>query len=169
MEIVFDVESVSDEFDEVHLLIARSDVEKRSYAPIRKYLAKFVDGDKTYRARSKLNIGFDGYDDDPREVWETVDIINWVWQSMDIENIPWFYLLSTDSEALSIKIIAMCYCAKLGNFGKLIVDVAKLREFAEKNFSIMDNYFGNNLPEEIDLEITQNINRYIGDWIGGKR
>ena|GEM_PF-3523992 len=167
MNIVTDVNDIEGDFDQVHLLFAREDVETRNYASIKTYLKRFVADDKTHKARSKLNVGFAGYDDDLRELWEIVDVMNWVWQSVEVENIPWFYLLSTDSEALSIKILAMCYCAKLGEHGKMIVDTNELQNFVKRNFTNLDNYFAGNLPEEINLEISQNINRYIKDWIGG--
>jgi hypothetical protein len=76
MTIVHDVDDVKGNYDLIILLIKREDVEARNYAAINKYIDKFIKDDTTFSRRSKLHVGFDGYDNDTRDVWEIPEITN---------------------------------------------------------------------------------------------
>jgi hypothetical protein len=123
-----------------------------------------------YDARSRLNISFFGYDDEPRELYEIAEVINWVKYSILEEKIPWFFFLSTNEASQGIKLLALCFCSVAvrgmdGNYF-LQADTSKLREFALVNFGILNEFMGEHkLNDGINNEISQNVLEYLRKWL----
>jgi hypothetical protein len=105
-----------------------------------------------------------GYDDDPRELFEIEEVVEWFKKSIFEEEIPWFLLLSTSPDSQSIKLLALCYCSDPAHGIK--ANASKLQEFAEVNFGILNKYMKKKkLLDSQNAEITQNIIKYLYNWL----
>lgn len=49
-----------------------------------------------------------GYDDDPREIPDIPEVVNWVEQSVE-EGIPWFYFMKSPRESYGLLTFMCCY------------------------------------------------------------
>jgi hypothetical protein len=117
------------------------------------------------KCSKSASIGYtDGYDDDPRELFEIEEVVDWFKKSIFEEKIPWFLLLSTSPDNQSIKLLALCFCSDPTHGIK--ADTSKLQEFAEVNFGILNKYIKKKkLLYSQNAEITQNIIKYLYNWL----
>jgi hypothetical protein len=159
------------DFDSFTLVLDRQAIEDMNFSIIKEFIEE-RDFNETllYEARARLDISIFGYDTDTRELFEIVEVINWVKRSIFEEHIPWFFFLSTSPASQSIKLLALCFCSEPveGMYGLhyLEPDINKLQEFAEVNFGIMNAFMKeHNLSDGINYEITQNILGYLHNWL----
>jgi hypothetical protein len=158
-------------FDSFTLVFDRKGIENMDFSIIKEFIREHDFNEVLlYEARSRLNISFFGYDDDPRELYEIVEVINWVKYSILEEKIPWFFFLSTNEASQGIKLLALCFCsvAVRGMDGNYFLqpDTSKLREFALVNFGILNEFMEEHkLNDSINHEISQNVLEYLRKWL----
>jgi hypothetical protein len=155
-------------FDDYTIIIDKEGIKGGDYSVIRDYMSEF-DFNETliYENKSQLHISIYGYDDDPRELFEIEEVVEWVKKSIFEEEIPWFLLLSTSPDSQSIKLLALCFCSDPAHGIK--ADASKLQEFAEINFGILNKYMKEKkLLDSQNAEISQNIIKYFHNWLDKK-
>jgi hypothetical protein len=159
------------DFDSFTIVLERKDIENMNFSIIKEFIeGRDFNETLLYEARSQLNISICGYDTDPRELFEIVEVVNWVKVSIFEEHIPWFFFLSTTPSSQSIKLLALCFCSVpvkgMDDNWFLQPDTSKLQEFAEVNFGIMNTFMKeHDLLESINSEITQNVLGYLHNWL----
>jgi len=155
------------DFDKFTLVINKVQIEKKDFSIIKEYIEE--NWDVGY---NQLNISFSGFDNDPREIFEIPEIIEWVFISIHEEKIPWFFFLSKDISSLSIKTLALCYCAEPikqedGEI-RFIPLQNKMYQFIILNKSRMAEFVKEyKFSESLNQEALFLIDKYFESWLGG--
>lgn len=119
------------DFDCIVFLIPKSVVEEQDLDFMLSGLQKLIKNEETIRkSKNKVTIGFDGYDDDPREVYDIDEIRSYI-QDVSLKFPYWFYFCNTKDHSLWIILLAHCRFRKFGP------GVAKvLNEDAKKTYNV---------------------------------
>jgi hypothetical protein len=65
-------------FDDITIVIDKDGIENLDYTPIRDYMSNFDFNESLlYENKSKLDINIYGYDNDKRELYEVLEVLNW--------------------------------------------------------------------------------------------
>jgi hypothetical protein len=167
------LEDILDIFDSLTLVFDKNDVENMDFSKIKIFIEEHNFNEiLLYEASNRLDISFFGYEDDLREIYEIQEVRDWVKASMIDEQIPWFFFLSTSPASQSIKALAVCYCAEpirqTNGTIKFQPMMQKMHEFAIINFSNMNDFIEeHNLTQSMNTQISNNVNAYLQNWIGG--
>ena len=97
--------------DPVHLVISRQQIETGDTQSTLDFLRSLVPTEEPERARafkSRVSLHVSGYDQDPRELFEVLEVCHY-FKALDDEWPFWFYFLSQADE--SLKVLAMCLCS----------------------------------------------------------
>ena len=114
------------------------------------------DRGKLLESRNTWNVFFLGYDDDPRELPDIPEVVNWIEQSVE-EGIPWFYFM--DPEAASGALLTFMICCGADENpdypGQYIFDRDRIMPFIRKNLDNLAEFTEEyDIPDEIGKEIT---------------
>lgn len=114
------------------------------------------DRGKLLESRNTWNVFFMGYDDDPRELPDIPEVVNWIEQSVE-EGIPWFYFM--DPEAASGALLTFMICCGADENpdypGQYIFDRDRIMPFIRKNLDNLAEFTEEyDIPDEIGKEIT---------------
>lgn len=107
---------------------------------------------------------FSSYDEDPREIWEIPEVVNWIKKSLDI-GIPWMYLLGNDMKQYGSLILMVDICCGRPlpeNPEKFIIDQDALLQFIDcnyRNVEVFRNQYG--LSGKVAAAAMQNSFNYI--------
>lgn len=110
-----------------------------------------------------------GYDDDPREVSDIPEIVNWIKQSVEA-GIPWFYFMSTDGQALGLSTFLICGGADHDPDypERYFFDRGKILPFIKKNLNnlaaFVDKY---DIPFDVGKTATDEVMRFIAQLLNG--
>jgi len=115
----------------------------------------------------RISLVFDGYNDDPRELFEVPEVRAYIKQ-LDQEWPYWFFFLSQADE--SIKLLESCLCNTIEVVpGVTSVDIDQLERSLSCHFGAMNRLCAVlSVPEEISHEIAEGIISLIGN-AGGER
>ena len=83
--------------------VERGDISEASIVIKDLYSSK----EKSLKYQGKLNLKFDGYNEDSREIYEIPEIVQWL-QKLDRLQIPWFWLVNTSSGSQNLLILLSC-------------------------------------------------------------
>lgn len=117
--------------------------------------------------RNSIEIYFPEFNLNYPEVYEIPEIRNWFKKSV-IKGIPWFYFLNVEEPSISLNLLLYCTCdvkvlnIKDQNHILEIIYKEQIIHWIETNFHNLNLFIdSNNIPEEINQEISESI----GDWI----
>jgi hypothetical protein len=145
--------------------VSRVQAETHDVATIVSILRSVLYDAETVRAfQGKVSLGFDGYDDDPREVYEIPEVRRFV-SALDAEFPYWFYFLITDNEILKTITFCMCQITKPSP-GRIKLEPNELQNFIVHHFEAL-----NQLCETFGIEddINQQISGYIESYYFPKK
>lgn len=115
------------------------------------------DRNKLLELRNSWEVFFLGYDEDPREIPDIPEVVNWYKQSLD-EEIPWFYFMKTNyPESMGLAIFMMCCAGEADpeSAGRYIFDEEKVHDFIKKNLdNLADFVEKHELSTEIGVKAT---------------
>jgi len=158
------------DFDLVSLVIDTSSINTPDYSIIQKYIDKCSESkDILIKRQSQLDFTIFGYENDPRELCEIIEVVNWANKSI-FEGMPWFYFLSTSPNSQGLKLLALCFMAvpEQGYDGcwKFKVDYNRMNDFVGLNITNMNNFIDDNINDEtIKSNITEKIYNYYENWL----
>ena len=111
---------------------------------------------KATLACGRISLIIDGYDTDPRELFEISEVRRYI-QQMDALWPYWFFFLSQADD--SIKIVESCLCDSIEVVpGVTSIDTEQLNRCLTRHFSALNNYCESlNLPESKIEEISEGI------------
>ena len=66
-----------------------------------------ADKEKLLEMRNSWEVFFLGYDDDPREIPDIPEVVNWIEQSVEA-GIPWFYFMRVAQDSLGLITFMIC-------------------------------------------------------------
>jgi hypothetical protein len=116
--------------------------------------------------KGKVDISFDNYDDDKRELFEIQEVKDWIIELYSLSNC-WPYLMALDQASAFLKLAFYCFVPFIE---KRIVDGRFQLEYETKNSSLFlwnlfeklnDYCKQNGLSEETNKEISEKIIKYF--------
>lgn len=112
--------------------------------------------EKAVVACGRISLVFDGYDTDPRELFEIPEVRRYI-QQLDALWPYWFYFLSQADD--SIKIIESCLCDSIEVVpGVTSIDTEQLNNCLTRHFSALNSYCeALNLPESTIEDISEGV------------
>lgn len=113
------------------------------------------------RYRGRVDLSFDGYASDSRELHEISEVRRFC-AKLDDEFPFWFYFLSTENETL--RVIAYCLCSVTQvRPGVVSVYGPDMAQFMVRHFGAMNWLFDHfSLDERLNVEISRNVDEYFG-------
>lgn len=132
--------------------IGRDKVESNDISQALSTLAQlFADPDTVRRSQGRVAILFEGYDDDPRAVYEIPEVRRFC-ATLDKRFPYWFYFLTTMQD--NLKVVTFCLVqVKVHRHGRIWVDADDLERFLFSHLSAMntvfDRYSLGNLAERL--------------------
>lgn len=94
--------------DSLSVLIDRQDVERVRVGPALAVLKQLLrDRNTVIKFRGRLEIGFAGYDEDPREVHEIEEVRIFL-RALDSEFPFWFYFMNLCGDTLVVILLGLC-------------------------------------------------------------
>lgn len=145
--------------------IGRAAIETKNTRAIASYF-EALRSDKKRARKSQGKVGFyvSGYDDDPRELYEIPEVVDY-FKQLEPEVKYWFYFLSTNPSVDSLKVLLFCLCEpkKDEKTGMLYPDKDLHHAFYERNFlwlnELMD-FLGQPVIE--NKRISLEVFKYLG-------
>jgi hypothetical protein len=99
--------------DKIVLFIPRSAVDENDYSFVLDIFKPVLKEPKLIRKfKNQVTIGFDGYDHDPKEVFEITAIRNYI-QHLTTKFPYWFYSLSLEDHSLWTMMLILCKFEKV--------------------------------------------------------
>jgi hypothetical protein len=147
--------------DWLGVVVDRSDVEKGDIMPTLDVLrSAMADADTCRIFQGQVEMSFDGYNEDPREIYEVPEIREFL-RALDSQFPYWFYFLSTESDTLRMVTFCLCSTRQLGP-GLVHVQPGELQTFILSHFTAMNSLFNRFcLDERINEEVTQCVLEYF--------
>lgn len=129
-----------DEIDYLGFLFDRSEVESKN---LDRFLNTFkpIIGtcEMISRFRGKIDIAFNGYDDDPRELFLIEEVRDFI-KMLDEQFPYWFYFLDTASHGLKLIMFSLCRIDEITN-GGYVFRQADINAFIDRQLSAMNLIF----------------------------
>jgi len=149
------------DFDCIVILIPKSVVEQQDLDFTISGLEKLLVDEETIRkSKNKLTVGFDGYDDDPRELYEIDEVKDYI-QAITVKFPYWLYFCSTKDHSLWIILMAHCRFRKFGP-GAAKVETEDARKIMAYLFSNLNEFFNkHNLGESELKSLTKEVGEYF--------
>ena len=148
--------------------IGREAIEKQNTRAIASYF-EGLRNDKTRAKISQGKVGFhvSGYDNDPRELYEIPEVVNY-FKRLEPEVRYWFYFLSTKPSIPSLKVLFFCLCdpkkeSRDSENDLIYPDMKLMQSFFERNFLWLNELTDFlDLPESENKRISLEVFRYLG-------
>ena len=157
-------------YDTAMVAIQKMDVLMEDYGYIQGLIDDFAsDMNKLIEARNTWEVFFAEYDDDPREIFEIPEIINWIEQSVEA-GIPWFYFMKATSNSLGLSAFMTAYGGDSDPEvpGRYFLDKDKTLLFIKKNLKNLELFSEKYvIPDEISRAATDTVMKYISAIIRG--
>ena len=143
--------------DPIYLVFSRDQVEAHDISEPLQVLRQLTGNpEKAVGACGRISLVIDGYNADPRELFEIPEVRRYI-KAIDDLWPYWFFFLSQADD--SIKILESCLCDSIEVVpGVASIDTEQLNDALTRHFSAMDHYCeAINLPEYKIQEISEGI------------
>lgn len=150
--------------------IDKIDVLMEDFSNIQELIRSFTsDRKKLIAARNTWEVFFLEYDDDPREIPEIPEVVNWFEQSINA-GIPWFYFMNANLPAMGLLTFMTCctaYCDS-EQYRRYIFDKDKTLSFVGKNLQNLEKFADeNDIPDEITCAAADTIMGFVYNVLQG--
>lgn len=109
--------------------------------------------------RNSWEIFFMGYDDDPREIPDIPEVVNWIEQSVEV-GIPWFYFMKATQDSLGLVTFMSC-CGSdhdSDHPGRYNFERDRILAFIKKNLDNLADFVEQyDIPDEVGRAATDDI------------
>ncbi len=123
--------------DTLLLVVAREDIESQELSgPLAVLNRLRVTKSLMRDSQDKVDLSVFGYDNDPRELWEILEVRAWM-RMLDEEFPYWFFFLSKHLPGLAFITFALCEFQKRAD-GKFVLDKQSLANFIRRHFVAMN-------------------------------
>jgi hypothetical protein len=147
--------------DFLNVVISREEIETGNLEQSLRTLNQLLlDKETISHFFERVDIGFSGYDDDPRELWDIPEVKQFV-QNLDCKFPYWFYFLSKFGSGL--KVITFCYVNLIKISGTQVsIDEVSLAKYYNIHFSAM-NRLGDSIQmtEKENAELSESVFSYF--------
>jgi len=147
--------------DFISFIIPRYQIEARNIDFARSFFISICDdSDKLLSFQGRISLGFEGYDDDPRELFEIEEVRTYIKHLTTV--FPyWLYFINRVDSNLKILLLSLCrYTKKAPGLAKIhSQDSASMLSFLFKSL----NKFCKDLkiPENVNKQITEEVVSYF--------
>lgn len=141
----------------VFLMVSRQQVEAGDIAEVLPLLRRLTGHrDTALEHCGRISLVIDGYNDDPRELFEVPEVRAYV-QRIDQQWPYWFFFLSQADD--SIKLVESCLCDTIEVIpGVASIDIQQMERSLARHFGAMNALCeALNVPEEKNEEISEGI------------
>lgn len=144
--------------------ILKMDVLMEDFTNIQELIRQVAsDSEQLFAMRNTWDVFFMGYDDDPREIPDIPEVVNWIEQSVE-NGIPWFYFMSAESPSTGLLTFLIC-CGAVhdpNHPNQHFFEKDKILPFIKKNLRNLEIFMEKyNIPEDIGNASTDYIMEYI--------
>ena len=171
LESVWTIAETAKTHDLIILKISQTEVETGTVAIFGRAIRRLAATEETLRhAANKLDFVFDGYDDDPREVYQIPEIRNWV--DLALRDIPHLtYFLYLGSEAQGIQTIVSCLgrAKKINDCIAEMTDPFALIEFMKQQFRAINVLTASRHIDDLNEPISLRLKDKIIGFLRGVR
>lgn len=127
------------------------------------------DRERLLEMRNTWEVFFMGYDDDPREVPDIPEVVNWIEQSVEA-GIPWFYFMRAAQESLGLITFMIC-CGSAHDPehpGYYNFERDRILPFIKKNLDNLADFAEKyDIPEEAGRAATDHIMEFVQNVLQG--
>ena len=126
--------------------------------------------------RHAVHFGIDGFNDDPREVWQIPEVCRW-WQMAESIGKYWFYFCSIDDLHSTLLSLRLCVTGaryedhdKSQNRFRVSTDPKKDREFLVRNYQWLNEFTDKHeMPPSVNFQISEAVSEFLYPDIAAKR
>ena len=146
--------------DWLRVVVFRAEVETADVSRTAAVLSRVLaDRSAVQRYRGRVDLSFDGYSNDPRELYEIPEVRRFC-KKLDEAFPYWFYFLSTES--VMLRVVASCLCSVTKPMLGIVSFGPDLIKFITHHFQALNWIFRNySLDERDNVEISGKITRYF--------
>lgn len=153
------------DFDAIVILVPRRVVEDLDLDFMLISLQDLTKDIETIRkSKNKVTIGFDGFDDDPREAFEIHEIRDYL-KALTIKFPYWFYFCSKCDHTLWVLLLSQCRYKKYGPGGAK-VEIEDLKEMMKFLFINLNDFYEKYNLSEFELE---SLSKEIGEYFANQK
>ena len=147
--------------DWLGVVVSRDDVESKDISSTLDTLSSLlVDRASVQKYQGRVSISFDGFNDDPREIYEVPEIRRFCTQ-LDVSFPYCLYFLSMQDPSLKMFAFCLCRVEKDGP-GVVRLDEMDLASFFQSHFTAMNRLFSvYSLDEETNRSISDSVVQYF--------
>ena len=128
-----------------------------------------VNREMLINARNSWEVFFMGYDDDPREIPDIPEIVNWIERSVEA-GIPWFYFMNADADSKGLIIFTICCGAEHDSTypNRYIFNKEKILLFIKKNLDNLTDFTKKyNIPDSVEIAASDTVISFVQKVIQG--
>jgi hypothetical protein len=143
------------------LKASRAEVESTESSLAVNSLCEMLAPRECVRLRRKLIFAIDGYDDDPRDLWEFPEVRQWICD-VDRQWPYWFFFMDLGPQS-TLAMVTFCACPWTKIPGGKKIDDAHLLPFVKRRLAAMDQLcckIGD--PIETRSQMSEDIFRFYG-------
>ena len=149
------------DFDCIVIFIPKSVIEQQDLDFTLSGLENLLVDDETIRkSKGKVVIGFDGYDDDTRELYEIDEVRDYI-QALTLKFPYWFYFCNTNDHSLWIILLAHCKFRKSGPGIANIVNKDAEEIYSALLASLLNFYKKHNIDESEFAVLSKEVGEYF--------
>ncbi len=143
------------------VVVDRRDVERSDVDPTLKVLKRLLEDRETVvRFRGRLDLGFAGYDDDVRELYEIEEVRSFL-ADLDKTFPFWLYFLDLRTETLTVILLSFCRYSRAPD-GVFVIDRADQERFFVDHSRAVTWLFDNYSLDEKEYQVlTTQITKYL--------
>jgi hypothetical protein len=158
-------------FQQVLFLIDRLQVEQMDLSAIRHFIQRLRSSKElALHCKGKISIGFNGYDNDPRELFEINEVRRYL-AVLDREFDELFFFVSTEEPAMTLRMFLFCLMgvswigkrSTMGNPQPVLIDFQAVPDFLPRHFEGLNRICDSlRIPDEENKRISGAVSRTIG-------
>lgn len=150
--------------------ISKMDVLMEDFTNVQAMIENIAsDREQLLGMRNTWEVFFMGYDDDPREVPDIPEVVNWIEQSVEA-GIPWFYFMRADQESLGLITFMIC-CGSdhdPDHPGYYNFERDRILPFIKKNLDNLADFAEKyDIPEDVGCAATDHIMEFVQNVLQG--
>lgn len=160
-----------DPFGNSNIFITLPEVEAGDISDTLTVLQSLLDDrQNVLRQQNEIRVFVDGYDDDPRELWDIAEVRAF-YRKLDEKFPYWFWFC--DKKDVSLKVISDCLYqqsgkAEEGKQAVALIDDAELCDFMRRHYRAVDELCEDyNIPEAERLKILEAVENYFERYYHG--
>lgn len=150
--------------------IPKMDVLMEDFTNMNALIQQFTaNREELINARNSWEVFFLGYDDDPREIPDIPEVVNWIEQSVEA-GLPWFYFMNADDDSMGLSTFMICCGAEHDPQypNRYIFDKERILPFIKKNLDNLTSFAEEyDIPDSVGIAASDTVMNFIQMVIQG--